>query len=653
MLRLGVASLLAVGCRPEPVVGPTIRFDLSRAGGLFDAPFPSDDLLVGGVVDLSSFPNPDGVVFVEQVRALGDGVLDGWSTSSAIVFSATEPLDPASLPTLSGAFTADASVFLVDVDPASPERGRRVPVVVTAPAATPFGPDYPLVVLPLQGAPLRPTTRYAAIVTDAVRAASGTSLAPGEAMRALASGDPQGVDEGVAGALSSALVSVESWGTPRGSVVALAVFTTQDPVAQAVRFTEAARAYTPLAGGFSLTDTFDDYCVFEGTMDVPVFQRGDPPFLAEGGGWSEGASGPELQGFETSRVVVTVPRGPQPSGGYPTVVFVRTGGGGDRPLVDRGVRDADGVVSIPGSGPAMALASVGIAGVSIDGPHGGMRNDGGGDEQFLMFNVANPEALLDNVRQSALELALLPDVIDNLTLDASACGLGSVSLSTDRLGLMGHSMGATIAPLTLALEPRYAAAVLSGAGGSYIENVVWKQLPLEVAPIAEVMLGYDAGTLAEDDPVLSLLQHVGELADPPPYLRALGERASPPHMLVFQGIVDHYILPPMANALSASAGLDVGGEVLDASTNELSGFLGVEGALELVGRGPVALPVSGNGAGGQTAVVVQLPADGVEDGHEVMFQRLEAPPMYACFFADVAAGAVPSVVPPGVDCRAN
>ena len=79
--------------------------------------------------------------------------------------------------------------------------------------------------------------------------------------------------------------------------------------------------------------------------------------------------------------------------------------------------------------------------------------------------------------------------------------------------------------------------------------------------------------------------------------------------------------------------------------------LGVQAAVVLVGRGAVALPASGNGVAGQTAVVVQLAEDGVEDGHEVMFQRPEAPPMYACFLADVAAGRVPAVLAPGEDCR--
>ena len=67
--------------------------------------------------------------------------------------------------------------------------------------------------------------------------------------------------------------------------------------------------------------------------------------------------------------------------------------------------------------------------------------------------------------------------------------------------------------------------------------------------------------------------------------------------------------------------------------------------LPLVGRGTVALPASGN-AGGVTAVVVQHPGDGVQDGHEVLFQREEPKHQYRCFLESWLTG-TPIVVPDG------
>src|SRR6185503_8194904 len=138
------------------------------------------------------------------------------------------------------------------------------------------------------------------------------------------------------------------------------------------------------------------------------------------------------------------------------------GGGGDRPLVDRGpCATAEFTQPItPGTGPAMDFARAGFAGVEIDGPLGGIRNTTGGNEDFLIFNVLNACALRDNVRQSALELALLADTLPGISFDASGCpGVGAAPFAIDaaHLALMGHSMGAWIAPLTLAVQPRYGA----------------------------------------------------------------------------------------------------------------------------------------------------------------------------------------------------
>ena len=380
-------------------------------------------------------------------------------------------------------------------------------------------------------------------------------------------------------------------------------FTTQDPTDQMARLVEHARTLgTPEASEFALTDSFDDYCVFESTVDMPVYQTGEPPFDDGGGTFAWDAGAPVLQGYETARVVLTIPRGEPPEEGWPAVVFSRTGGGGERPLVDHGPADADGTIE-PGSGVARDFAAVGWAGVSVDGPHGGLRNITGGDEQFLMFNILNPGAMRDNVRQSALELALVPDTVSQFMVSDGCVGW----LDPDRLVLMGHSMGATIAPLALA-NADYKGGILSGAGGSWIHNIVHKQKPLEVRPIAEAMLDHPG--LTEHHPTLSVVQWGGESADPPVY----GHLIDVP-ILQIQGIVDHYILPPMTNAMALALGLDVVAPTLDAEHPELQDFTPIEDLLhlsdgELVeARTPTSL--------------VMYPEDGLQDGHEVLFQREE------------------------------
>jgi hypothetical protein len=422
----------------------------------------------------------------------------------------------------------------------------------------------------------------------------------------------------------------------------IAVFRTQDPTAGLVRVTNAARSLpipTP-AAPFQAGETFDEYCVFHTTIAMPDYQSGDAPFTTDGGSFLYDDHGaPILQRMELANFVVTIPRAPMPSAGYPLVVFIRTGGGGDRPLVDRGTQGTNGGPPlVPGSGPALIFARAGFAGTSVDGPLGGLRNTTHADEQFLIFNIQNPPALRDNLRQSALEISLVAHIMQSIQLDVSSCpgastpNGGPARFDSSHFALMGHSMGATIAPLVLAIEPLFRAALLSGAGGSWIENVIYKEHPLVVKPFAEILLGYEklGFALTEFDPLLTLLQWAGEAADPPAYARGIIDEAKerpPCHVLMMQGIVDHYILPPIANATSLSVGLDLAGQPLEDSLAPL---------LPLVGRRTVQLPVSDNRSlqdAAITAVVSQFPGDMIEDGHEVVFQT--EPPKHAmrCFLS--------------------
>lgn len=612
---------LLLACAAPP--GPTLRADFADPA-FWSAPWPA---LGRGV---EAFPNPEGVRLVEQLRALAP---EGAGRTSAVFFSAEAPLDPASLPGLAQSVTADSAVFLVDVDPGSPSYGERVPLLVrTLPEGTDFADPDLLVLLPLQGVPLRAGTRYAAGVTRAVRTAAGQALGPSPLVAALQRReDPPGLTHPAA--WRAALDALEALGVDPAELAGLTVFQTGHPEDELLLLREAAPALKP-PRALALTEVYAGYCVLEGRVELPVYQQGEPPYTTEGGGITLHNGVPVLDRWEQARVLFTVPRGV--AGPLPTAVFIRTGGGGDRPLVDRGVRDATGQAE-PGSGPAAWLAELGWAGVSIDGPHGGLRNPTGGDEQFLMFNIQNPTALRDNVRQSALELALLPALLDGLVLDATACpGVeGPVALGGP-MALLGHSMGATLAPLTLALAPEYSRVVLSGAGGSWIHNVVYKQSPLEVRPLAEAMLGYDSGELSEWDPVLSLLQWVGEAADPPVYATLALD--PPREVLMVQGIVDTYILPPIANTTSLSLGLDLLGPALDEGHPELEGMSPLSELLPRVGGQRLDYPAAGN-RDGYTRVVTQHAEDGVEDGHEVFYQ-LAAPPCQAQ--ALLAGEAIPS-----------
>ena len=613
----------------DPTQGRHVRMDF-EGGGFWDAPLPSSHRWVDGAVDLSGFPNPDGVALVDDLLLLANGELQGAGTTSAITFRLEAPPDEDSLPDLRGSLEPGASVYLVGVMPDSPDYGARVPVDVAYTGnGAPFGDTDLLSLLPLQGRPLLPATAYAAVVTRGLLDRGGQPFGHSPVLDGAPL--PPGYRE--------ALEELAALGVAATDIAGLAAFTTQDPQAELRALAADLRARpAPTLSPFVAAEAFDDYCVFEATLPMPVYQQGEPPFDGEGGTFAWDGDVPLAQGTELARAVLTIPRSPMPAEGWPVAYFVRTGGGGDRPLVNRGVRDADGLAEA-GSGYARDFAAVGFAGLSIDGPHGGLRNITGRDEQFLMFNISNPGAMRDNVRQSALELILVPELLE--PLQALDCEGGVATFDPQHLALFGHSMGATIGPLTLALEPRFGAAVFSGGGGSWIHNVVHKQSPLEVRPLAEAMLRYaDYGrSLGQDDPVLSLLQWAGESADPPVWGVSIREYGT--HVLMLQGIVDTYILPPMANALSLSLGLDLAGPPEDEGDPRLAEYRSLSELIDLGGGAAVDLPYAPSS--GRSGVVVQHTEDGVEDGHEVAFQRLEARRQVRCFLADYAADRVPRV----------
>ncbi len=101
---------------------------------------------------------------------------------------------------------------------------------------------------------------------------------------------------------------------------------------------------------------------------------------------------------------------------------------------------------------------------------------------------------------------------------------------------------------------------------------------------------------------------------------------------MIQGIVDRYIMPPMANAMTIAMGLDVAGPTYDAE--DLPDLPSVDSVLGYSGASALDLPAWGNeedDGKDLTAVVVQHREDGVEGGHEVAYQKPIARWQVRCF----------------------
>ncbi|MBX7191758.1 MAG: hypothetical protein K1X94_06860 [Sandaracinaceae bacterium] len=661
------AALFASCVEPTAAGGPTALMSFA-ADDPFAAPFPSEHLRdADGAIDLSSFPTRRTTI-VEQIHdALSDA--PGFGTTSAIQLTFSAPLDPSVLALGEPLEADDALVQLVDVDPHDAEhRGERAPIrLFYGDTVGPFGGANVLTALPVQGMPLHAETLYALIVRRGLATLDGTPMGAAPEMSALARGEaPAGLEGAALEAYRTAYEGLADAGIEGSDVLAMAVFRTQDPVGAMRRAVETTTRTIRPSAPFAADEVFDDYCVFHTTIPMPVFQDGEPPYASEGGAWVwDGEGHLVLDHEEDANLVVTLPRQPMPPDGFPLTVLIRTGAGGDRPLVDRGPHAvAHGEPIAPGHGPARDFAQVGWAGLTVDGPHGGLRNVTHADEQFLVFNIQNPRALRDNLRQSALELVLMARALGDLRIDASSCpGLEEPQARFDasRVTLMGHSMGASIAPLAAAFEPTYDGLILSGAGASWLENVLHKQSPIATRPLAEGLLGYTRLRLelTEADPVLNLLQWAGEEADAAVYAPLLLRDAAPGtarHILMFQGIVDTYIPPQVANALTIALGIDLAGQAIDREDPRLSGVESVLDVLPLRGRDDLAYPVRENlhlPVRAVTAAVAQHPDDGIEDGHETMWQTEPPRAQFRCFLHTMSDAAPtvadPSALPAGCE----
>ena len=622
--------LLACG-KDHPVHhGPHVLADWSRATGLYAAPFPSDDL--GAAMSATQFPDPPHAGMVEQARALV-GEDGGFSTTSGVYFQLSDAIDPSQLPDVAGSVSTTSIVQLIRVD--ATLGSIRVPGEVTfTPAAGTYGAPNLVSFVPLAGTPLLPGARYAAVILTDLKTTAGLPF------------EPANSDD--LAPFSDVLPAIAAKGIDQSRIAGLTVFTVGDPTAGLARGRHAALNHTqPVPGAFTLTDTFTDFCVYHATIAMPDFQTGTPPFDTAGGTW-DGAN-PSWQRDEMANLVVTIPRTTPPAAGFPLVVYVRAGDEGDRPLVDRGQQATAGGAPIEtGEGPARYFARAGFAGLQVDGPLGGMRNPSGpgADEDALIFNLHNLGAVRDTLRESAIELDVMAHVATTMHLAATDClaagtsnpGPADVSFDQGHVAIMGHGTGAWIAALAVAEEPIYKAMILSGAGGSFAQTFLWKQKPAPVLPTIEAAV--QETQMSGSDPVLGFVQWALEPADPQVYTRTFQARAG--DVLMIQGVVDNFALPNIANATSLSLGLQLAGTELDTGSDpRLAGQRALGPLLTLAGASTVTLPYPGTAAG--TRAVVQVAEDGIEDGHEVVFQ-VDAPKhQYQCYLASWIKSGQPTV----------
>ena len=654
-LSCGDATGRMVCASPAPTVGPTdggvplppatipfwagercggdvseVRayFDVPRGvpadGDFYRLPFPNDARRTATGLDLGNHPHPGtalSVDVIDRYLRASEEDLRGFSTNPAIYFRFSRPYDWASL---------DGALELVDITPGSPTYGQPSGLawLTTAGMITKYiCPNWMAMRTP-HGAPLRPGTTYAAILSTAVRPepSSGTAFARAPDFAAvLAPTAP--ADTALAGAYT-AYAPLRDYladiARDPATLLTAAVFTTQPVEDIAQRLREVIRAaaaptlsdVTVCAAG--VTSPCDDgtpqrACVAEGPdfvevhgrIALPIFQQGTAPYEnpEDGGGIARDASGaPTVARTENVCFALTIPKAPMPIGGWPLMLYAHGTGGSFR-----------GAASDLATDVSSASSSVRAATLAIDLPeHGARRGASTRAPQELFYNFANPRAARDNVMQGAADLYSLVYFASSYAADAMRSPTGeALDFDASRIVLFAHSQGATHASLMLPWESELAAVVLSGNGGDLTQSLLTKTQPVNIARVLPLaLLDFDGtGALSggEWHPVLGLFQQYFDSVDPVNYARRFAYE--PPtgdlgrHLFMTYGPGDTYSTEATMQSLSRAAGFPI-----------------VRPVLVDFGLAQVDAPLSANrtvGTSTRTQGLRQYTPEDGEDGHFV------------------------------------
>jgi hypothetical protein len=653
------------GQEPEPVAavaGTKLLFELE--GSFFDFPYPSDLRLdQQGRPELSGFPNPKAISAVDGLKRIA-GERRGFPVLPVAYLRFDGPLWPRALSEPIPPETS-APILLVDVDPASSERGRLHATIASTLAADElYVPENLLAIAAHPGIVLAPSRRYAFVVLRAALDAEGAPLGvPLELELLKADKTPAGARGVELAELHAPLwQTLDTIGVRRDDVAATTVFTTGDVVADTEWISGAVVSRDDVVIENLALDPDDGaahprFCELHASVRFPQFQQGTPPFDSQGS-FALGSDGlPIAQREESAPVVITLPKSAMPPDGYPLVLYFHGSGGVSTEVVNRGKSGAPA-----GQGPSHLLAGHGFATAGSAHPLNPERLPGASDIEYLNFD--NLAAFRDTFRQGVIEQRLLIEALAKLEIPSSvvsACalppppgGAPAYRLDLEPLLAMGQSMGGMYTNLIGAVEPRIAAVVPTGAGGFWSSFIVETKLVGNLGAFAAILLGLHVTTRLEHvHPVLHLLQTGWEPAEPMVYMPRLAQTPLPEHPVrsVYQpvGEDDSYFPTQLFDAIALAYGHQQAGEIVWPSMQE---SLAIDGLAGLVGY-PVKHNLVSRSGVPFTGVVVQYAGDGSFDPHHIFAELDSVKYQYGCFFESFARSGTAVVAAPaplGTSC---
>lgn len=618
-MRVCLALVLLAACGTDATT--TAYFKISARTEFYELPFPNDYWRkADGHPDLSEFPTNSLIAM--NVKTIAERDLDGFGKNAAMFARFSAPLDETTLPDPAASMTDDASVYLVNVDPASPDHGQKTPVIVKFhPEKTQTQGDNRLAVRPYPGFPLDDGTTYALVITSRVHGADGGSISRDSDFSALVGNAGDAKAKTAFAPLFSYLD--ESGGDERADVVSATVFTTQHatiygPALRKGVFATAA----PVASNVVQASMGAAYFVFTGAYSAPNFQAGEAPYQNEGGEITVGADGAAVvTHMESMRFALSVPPGATPTEGFPIAIYQHGTGGDWRSFLD--------------DGTAAQLAAQGIATISTDQVLHGPRNPAGTSPEIAFFNFNNPVAGRDNPLQGAADAWSQHRLALGLSITDSDNRV--IKFDPNRVYFFGHSQGGLTGPAYIAFDPDVKGAVLSGTGGTFYLSLLTKTEPLSFPDLVETLIRDQP--IDEDNPSLALAQMALERSDGVNYAPLMVRKPPigipPKNIFQTEGFTDHY----SPNAVIEAFATAIGGDIV-----QLPDMKELEG-VTLRGRTVKPAPFSNN-VDTVTAVLAQYKQAGTSDGHFVVFDIASAKKQSSQFLGTLAATGKATVVSP-------
>ncbi len=584
----------------------------------WDTPWPSDLRRDDdGTISVEGFPNPWKVPLLDSYFEYVEG-LDGFGTNSPIYFAFEGPIDPLLLPTPEESITRESPIYILDIDPSSPDFGSAVPVQwELRDDDSPYLPNHLLAMAPMFGFPLRPNTKYAAVVTtDAVRQHDTFR-------KVWTPAHPQ--YEHYA-ALQDALFFV---GRAQEDVAVATVFTTTDPLREMANISTFLRTRVDspnLNLTLELLEEHENYDAHRTHYPSPVFTHGVRPYETSGGGFEFEEDGdPVIAFWEDLRISVCTPKdlSDPPDGGWPVVIY-QHGTGGDY----RGFCDSDRALEV-----ANQLGTRGLIGLGIDQPLHGPRAGEVGGSDLVNFNIINPPAGVSNFRQGAIDALYLAHALHKDSWTFTTEDNTALPLDPNRVLFLGHSQGG----LTGAIAAPFwgddvHATMLSGAGAVLAITIMERKDIIDFKQTVSNLLQVNED-LTELHPVIGLIQTAVEPTDPANYApywfhqRGDWSHHRPANVLLTSGTLDAATPYTTALALAPAARLPIlQPQVTSSVAHDLRGLS--------ASAGPLTNNVV-NFEGGRTTAALSQWRDG---SHWVIFENPAAANLYGTYLDAAAIG---------------